>query len=207
MKKLLPLCLTIIFLMAMWGCGKQPASPQETSPATTSYEDTPESAMLLYQEFLASDNPQAGEESLFYKDEWERYAFFDMNGDGLPELHIHSRFVYNIVTCKNGELHIWKSLSTCAEPLNNRAVLETRTGMPLRTQYTYYEYDFHGNEQLEVVFLKAMAHLDNNKWIYDENSDYWFGNKQVSKEEWDSLTEPYFSIGSDKIEWMEYSGP
>jgi hypothetical protein len=28
--------------------------------------------------------------------------------------------------------------------------------------------------------------------------------KKVSKSEWDTLTEKYFSIGSDKIKWLPY---
>ena len=149
MKKLFLLWLAVVVLMVMWGCGKQP---------------TPlERAMSLYQEFLASDNPQAGEESLFYKDEWKRYAFFDMNGDGIPELHIHSQYVYNIVTCRDGELHIWKSLNTCAEPLNNGAVL------------AYKEYDFFGNEKLKINFGKFHAQIKVN-YMFNTNFNWGFPN-------------------------------
>jgi len=190
MKKLLSLCLTTIFLFILWGCGKQP---------------TPlERAMSLYQEFLASDHPQESEGAIFYKNEWLRYAFFDMNGDGIPELHLRTLFYYDILTCRNGELCVWKSLNTVAEPLNNGAVLITRTDLDNFSGYTYIEYDFLGNETLRIDFGESSKHFFNDDgWIYASTSYYYFEGEEVSKEEWDTLTEPYFSIGSDKIEWID----
>jgi|GEM_PF-7107614 len=210
MKKIV--CLCSILLCFLSACGKpvEPPLPEASTVTSTqeavasTHEDTPESAMLLYRDFLASDNPQESEGAIFDKDGWLRYAFFDMNGDGISELHIHTRFYYYIMTCKNGELQIWKSLNTCAEPLNNGAVLETRIGTPMLTQYAYIEYDFDGKEQLRIGFIKAMAaDTINGEWIYDETSEYWFGSEELSMKEWDARAKPYFSIGSDKIEWIE----
>jgi len=220
MKKLLSLFLAVLCLLILWGCGEQPAPPQETNSATTSPEENLNDALSLYQDFLTGRIPDVLEysdidhfrhlnaldyiEHLQEKNAKGRYAFFDMNGDGIPELHIRSDHRYSILTWRNGEMLSWASPGIHAESLNNGAVLVTSFGMMLTTRYTYIEYDFNGKEQLEISFGKMMANSVDGEWIYDENSEYWFESEIVSMEEWDALTEPYLSIGLAAIEWLPY---
>ena len=183
-NKLLSLLLFTTCLLTLWSCTKSEI-PQ---------------ALKLYEEFLVGQrNARLNNGyAVFAENEWIRYAFFDMNKDGIPELHVRGNGTYSILTCRDGELVVWASPDYYAEPLNNGAILSMRDeGFSI--QYHYIEYDFSGNEQVRIDFGKARP---NDKGVYDENSAYYFEDKQVSKEEWDALTEKYFSIGSDKIEWI-----
>ena len=213
------ICAALALLCLLAGCGSAGAGPvamKDTTAQTTEQTTitvTKEQAMRLYEEFLAGKRdakfqpPYNGEvciDTLFTGDEWDRYAFFDMNDDGVPELHIRSSHgIYDIITCKGDELTVWGCPGHYAEPLNNGAILVTRHSAD-GSSYAYIEYDFYGNEQLRINFAKGLIpSLINGKYVYDENIGYWFEGEQVSMEEWDALTEPYFSIGSDKIEWID----
>ena len=185
--------LVAICLSILWGCTMVPQ------------KSAMKQAMKFYEEFLASNRNAKlmYEGNLVDADfsslKWIRYAHFDMNGDGIPELHIVANGIYRILSCRDGELVVWAAPGIDAKPLENGAVLGTRDeGYCIR--YWYEEYDFSGNVQLRIDFGIAGP---NDKGEYDENSAYYFEDEQVSKEQWDTLTEPYFSIGSDKIEWID----
>ena len=183
-NKLLSLLLLAICPLTLWSCAKSEV-PQ---------------AMKLYEEFLAGQRSVRlnNEYAVFAENKWIRYAFFDMNKDGIPELHVRGNGTYSILTCRDGELVIWASPNYYAEPLNNGAIFSMRDeGFSI--QYHYIEYDFYGNEQLRIDFGKARP---NDKGVYDENSNCYFEDEEVSMQEWNALTEKYFAIGSDKIEWI-----
>jgi len=215
MKKLLLLFLIMFFLIPLWGCFKQ-VPPEEhvgTSSASIALTQAPiitmEQATSLYQDFLVcergaiwDDEDEIYSDFVFEGNERDRYAFFDMNGDGVPELHTNSDRGYYIFTCSNDGMIVW-ACHNSGGPLNNGATLSERDSSDTGTEYTYIEYDFFGNEQLRIEFGKYHARFFNGEKIYDESSDYIFEGEQVSKEQWDALTEPYFSIGSDKIEWID----
>jgi len=126
----------------------------------------------------------------------DKYAFFDMNGDGIPELHVQFSGYYYIFSCINGEAVVWRILPLESKLLNNGAILEARDSESYwMKQYAYIVLDRFGNRQLSIEF--ATYRLSD-----DEETVYLYEDKQVSKKEWETLTEPYFSIGSDKIEWI-----
>ena len=222
MNKLMSFVLIVICLVTLWGCTEAPQSPQEfstvltTAPTATSTTKqastmpiivTAEQAVKFYEEFMKGERGaiirvegRPAVKADFATRDWIDYAYYDMNGDSIPELHVRQDSVYRILTCRDGEVVVWGGASVFAEPLNNGAVLDFRDSL-YNISYAYFEYDFFGNEKLRIDFRKAMP---NEKGGFDETSDYYFDGKQVSKEEWEVLTEPYFSIGSDKIEWIEY---
>ena len=218
MKKRCTLFIVAICLLTLWGCTEM---PQETSTITTTITTTVvpiEQIMKLYEDFLSGEqrvNDQTGytihADSIFMRDNGDpsydefakryTYAYFDMNGDDIPELHVRG-VGYVILTYASGELIVWCSFGPAVKPLNNGAVLnELYSAEQSRISYYYLTLDFYGNVQQRVDFRKVNSNRDD---IYDETSEYWFGDKEVSKEEWEALTEPYLSIGSDKIEWIEY---
>jgi len=218
MKKQYYMLLAAILLLFLWGCAKQKTPPQESSTTlTATVTKTPftidagtqkttekindlDHAMNLYGEFLAGERNPKGHE--YPRGAIDRYAYFDMNGDGIPELHVQFGITgnYYILSCKDSELFFWGVYAYCSEPLNNGAVLTERpVGMNGIVSYSYFEFDFCGNEQLRIDFAKASP---NSEGFYDKNSDYFFENTKVSKDKWDALAKKYFEIGSDKIEWI-----
>ena len=131
------------------------------------------------------------------------YALFDMNGDGILELHVRDYNCYCIFTWQNSELVLWHYTSGYYRPLNSCALLYTRTGgAPPHFSYQYEELDFWGNAKLHINFDRYDMNYDG---IYDEDDNYIFGGSAVSKEEWDLLTEKYLSATSDHIEWFSLS--
>ena len=131
-----------------------------------------------------------------------KYAFFDMNGDGNPELHIRTSRFYIILTCKKEELVFWCEESVYSTPLNNRAMLYIRSGgAPEHISYEYKIFDFYGNIAEQISFEK---YDDNEDGSFGENDLYLFSDVQISKIAWDELTKKYLSISSDQIQWLDY---
>ena len=193
MKKQIGLFLVAILLMTLWGC-KKPEDPQSEL----------EQAMELYEEFLSGKRNAKWEGEDFSIDKipkvgagWDKYAFFDMNGDGIPELHIRFSGYYYIFSCKNGEIFVFTILPLESKLLNNGAILKAwDSESHWMKQYAYVVLDCFGNEQLNIDFAT-------HKLSDDDETVYLYKDKEVSKEEWNTLTEKYFSIGSDQIEWID----
>ena len=158
--------------------------------------------MKFYEEFLAGIRSAKWEDDDFnideihrVGDEWDRYAFFDMNGDGVPELHTQFRDYYYIFSCIDDEVIVWSILPYDSKLLNNGAILsEYPLGINERKEYAYRVLDYSGSDQLAISFDNYK--LENGKTIYR------FEGEEISKKQWDTLTAEYFSIGSDQIEWI-----
>ena len=203
-KKIIIFFFLLIFLSA---CAL------ESSPAMPQDEDVYEKVLLLYEEFLngeinaKNDNISININDIFRFDDVERskynqYAFFDMNADGLPELHVRSIGSYDIFTYQDGNIILWHSDVPYSYPLNNGAVLYTRYGgAPSHIDYAYTLFDFYGKEIFKIYFS---VYDSTNESNYDENALFIFDDVELSKENWDLLTERYFSEKSDLIEWMVY---
>lgn len=166
----------------------------------------------LYDEFLQGENKAIFKENvvsihdIIYEYSVEsddlHYAYFDMNGDSIPELHLKSPIFYLILTSTNEELTLWHEASPYSSPLNNGSILYERSdGAPSHISYKYSVFDFYGNVVLENVFEK---YNPNPAGIYDENSDCFFEEVEVSKNDWDVLTKKYLEVGTELIEWNEY---
>ncbi len=90
------------------------ASSQEatSSESVSSVEDTSFQAVTAYNDFLGGKIPAYNNEEEIYITDFEnvmlepginQYALFDMNNDGIPELHIHA-YTYGIFSFKNGKI-------------------------------------------------------------------------------------------------------
>ncbi len=169
-------------------------------------------AISAYEEFLngstsALDSKHAiSEGDVTIQDLAEsttRYAFFDMNGDGVPELHLKSGMAgYTIFTYRDEKVALWHNGPDYELPLNNGAILYERVGAaPTHTNYYYLLLDFEGNEASKVYFSKYHSI---NETDSTESADYdvfMLDEKEVSKEEWDLETKMYFMHLSDQITW------
>jgi len=203
-KKILVL-LILLTILSGWAFKQSQTTPQN--------EDASEKALLLYEEFLnGSINAKKDGNSININDifrlddeeqsKYNQYALFDMNGDGLPELHVRSVGSYNIFTYNNGNIILWHSDVSYSYPLNNGAILYTRNGgAPSHIDYAYTLFDFYGNQIFKIYFSVYDATNENN---YDENALFIFDEIELSKENWESLTERYLSEKSDLIKWTAY---
>ena len=133
------------------------------------------------------------------------YALFDMNGDGIPELHLRpiegGRYV--IFTYLDGQIVLWHDGPDYESPLDNGSILYERSGAaPTHINYYYLVLDSDGNEISKADFSKYHS-VDKS---LSESSDYdvfMFDDKEVSEDEWNSLTNEYLSNSSDLIIWNE----
>lgn len=138
-----------------------------------------------------------------------KYAIFDSNFDGIPELHLKSARYYYILSHKDNELFIWKDFSPNPHyyPLKNGTFMmyNPRSG-PMHDDYNYFALDFLGN----IVWSLSFSRYDRNQnGFYDENDEYFHDGVEVTKNIWDDLTKTYFTVNSDgretianEIEWI-----
>ncbi len=138
-----------------------------------------------------------------------KYAILDSNGDKIPDLHIKSVRYYYLLTYVDDELRILKNLSPNPQyyALNNEAFISILYG-PSGDEYHYFKLDILGNEVGIVNFSKRDT---NQNGFFDDADEYSFNEQNVSKEEWDTLTEPYLYTDEEgreciknKIEWTVF---
>ena len=193
-----------------------PAVPAEKAPPKGGAKvewPTLEESMAAYAEVLnGSRNARSDEGEIPFEDlfnrtedgefyEWEKYAFFDMNGDGIPELHLSTGHgnSYEIYTYYNQVVMLWYRGVDYNYPLESRAMGYIRYGAaPTHIDYQYRVLDFWGDIQFYIEFTKGDT--DENG-IYDERDDYIYKGKWISKEEWDKLTEPYLAVKPADLCW------
>jgi len=133
--------------------------------------------------------------------QYTEYALFDMNGDGIPELHLRpilNAVYYAIFTYQDGKVILWYMTTHYCYPLNNGAIFYERIGIPELTAYKYIILDFYGYECYEIPFYKSEEILDGDA---EYPGIYNYDGLDISKEMWDSLTEKLFAVKSDLIEW------
>lgn len=201
--------------------------PSDSSSAQTSAvepsaksNDSPafEEALAAYKKFLAgsmnaqdlkqeiSDGVVKIKDISLEPDFKTYYAIFDMNGDGIPELHLRPVVggSYLIFTYLDGQIVLWHSGPDYESPLNNGAILYERDGAaPTHINYYYLVLDSNGNETSKVNFSKYHSVDDSGKTESAEYDVFMMEDKEVSEEEWNSLTKDYLSNSSDLIVWKE----
>lgn len=127
-----------------------------------------------------------------------RYSLFDVNKDGIPDLHITSLF-YEIFTYKNGQVVRFytapSNIMNCQTyALENGAIFTKKVS-------TGYEYFYETVDSDYTVSQIAFWYTES-----DEYSSYSFNNKTVSKQEWSNLTKEYFDLSEKRadMKWYEY---
>ena len=134
------------------------------------------------------------------------YALFDMNGDGIPELHLRPVVGggYVIFTYLDGQIVLWHNGPDYESPLNNGAILYERDGAaPTHINYYYLVLDSDGNEISKIYFSKYHSVDKSGLTESAEYDVFIFEDKEVSEDEWNSLTHEYLSNSSDLIVWNE----
>jgi len=135
-------------------------------------------------------------------EEFNKYAFYDMNGDGIPELLLWASGSCYILTINDDELAIWLDVYHYSRVLNSGNILnEVENAAPNHITYVYTIFDFNGNEKFSIEFAK---YDDDENGKYDKDDTYYFDGVIVNKKTWDKLTKRYLNETDDKIEWMHY---
>lgn len=192
----------------------------KSNESSSKSNDSPasEEALAAYKKFLAgsinaqdlkqeiSDGVVKIKDISLEPDFKTYYALFDMNGDGIPELHLRPVVggSYLIFTYLDGQIVLWHSGPDYESPLNNGAILYERDGAaPTHINYYYLVLDSNGNETSKVNFSKYHSVDESGKTESADYDVFMMEDKEVSEEEWNSLTKDYLSNSSDLIVWKE----
>ncbi|WP_312425558.1 hypothetical protein [Lacrimispora sp.] len=196
------------------------AQPSDSgSPQTSVYESSAnDDALAAYKNFLSgsinaqdlkheiSDGVITMKDISLEPDLKTYYAFFDMNGDGIPELHLRPIVggSYAIFTYLDGQIVLWHNGPDYETPLNNGAILYERDGAaPTHINYYYLVLDSDGNEISKVNFSKYHSVDENGLTESTDYDVFMFEDNEVDVDEWNSLTTEYLSNSSDLIIWNE----
>ena len=202
MKKCLAIAVFSIILLLtvlLTACFMHAVSKRTENPEAV--------ALALYRGFLSGEQgAKHGEETIYIDDVYQfenektthRYAFFDMNGDGMPELHVRSARDYSVLTYRDSELVVWQRFSRNCESLSNGAVLYARHS--IGWIYEYYVMDFYGNVVLTINFERF--DVNGNDVYNDEIDECYFERISVTDDEWIALTEKYLSVELAPIDWI-----
>lgn len=203
------LILALIFLFALSACEENSANTQTTNK---------DAALVAYDNFLAgsikaqdlkheiSDGVVTIKDISLEPDFKTYYAIFDMNGDGIPELHLRPVVggSYAVFTYLDGQVVLWHDGPDYESPLNNGAILYERNGAaPTHINYYYLVLDSHGNEISKVYFAKYHSVNESNQTESTDYDVFMFEDKEVSQDEWNSLTSKYLTNSSGLIIWNE----
>ncbi len=195
-----------------------PAQPSDNAPSHTSDDvsSANNDALVAYENFLAgsinaqdlkheiSDGVITIKDISLEPDLKTYYALFDMNGDGISELHLRpiTGGSYAVFAYIDGQIVLWHDGPDYESPLNNGAFLYERDGAaPTHINYYYLVLDSDGNEVTKVYFSKYHSIDESGSAESADYDMFMVEDKEVSKDEWDSLTNGYLSLPSDLIIW------
>lgn len=207
LKKTLYLLLSCVLLFTLNACGQDSTNTSATTDALVAYDN------FLAGSINAQDlNHKISDGVVTIKDMSLEpnlktyYALFDMNGDGIPELHLRpiAGGSYAIFTYLDGQLVLWHDGPDYESPLNNGAILYERDGAaPTHINYYYLVLDSDGNEISKVYFSKYHSVDESGLTESTDYDVFMFEDKEVSENEWNSLTKEYLTSSSDLIKWNE----
>ena len=121
-----------------------------------------------------------------------RYELCDLTGDGLAELHVLTDISYSVHTIEGNRLVEWFDGDRYCRPLDNGAILQQVDS----NDTTYIVLNAKGEEVFWTWFGKS-----GNDYRFSTGGD----DVKLSKSQWEKLTEPFLSIGSDEITWKAYT--
>lgn len=181
MKKFCALILLAAVVLSLTSC--------------SSKKDTDNS---VYDSFISGKVTAAGADNKKIKisdlssDKTAKCALLDLNGDNINELLIKSNESLKIFTVKNGSVYLIIELPTYYNPLNNGAFLYKRVGSaPEHTDYIYTIINTNGEKLFEQSFSEYK--------ISETESKYFINDKEISKEAYESVSDPILEIKDDKI--------
>ena len=134
----------------------------------------------------------------------DRFALFDVNGDGIPELHTCA-MTYLVFSYQDKQVVLWYEsghnfMEGSTYMLENGALFAFSATIGRSYDYTTFGPD---GTAATISFFDA-ATFDGQD--VPENASYSFRGKDVSKKEFDTLTKKYISLSKKpaSIEWHKY---
>lgn len=118
-----------------------------------------------------------------------QYTLFDSTGDTLPELHIKTPRNYYIFTCNDKKMVLWASLPPATILFDDGTFLTENTSHVGYNDYYYFILNSSGDEIFHLAFMET------------ESGYYEFSEVQVTKEQWQALSELYLKKSKDNIKW------
>ena len=211
--KLMIICIPFVLLLFVnSSCTLVSDENSDQFTGGTSENNLYDKALKTYSDFFAGKvdaRSEHGKLSVndsdvfqFDQKKLNKYAFYDMNGDGIPELLLWSSRLCYILAIEDSKLVVWYETTHYSKILNSGNELITVENMaPNHVSYEYNIFDNDGNIKHSISFEK---YDDDNNGIYDEKDLYYFDNTSVGKSVWDALTKPYLNESDDKIVWIKY---
>lgn len=212
MKKWFCLLLTGILLLSFTACKYEPAASNDQNGETTYSDDNKaDSAIAIYNDFLSGKTNATDKSGTVisiekYKNSdsestVSQYAFYDMNGDDVPELILRSQRDLTVFWLQFNAVSVWYDDLPYADPLNNGAILSVSPGgAPPHTFYRYVVLDHYGNVTNVTRFEETPA-FEADGVAYSDL--YQVNGVEVTKEAYDETKSRIMSIGDDKILWHD----
>lgn len=140
-----------------------------------------------------------------------QYCIWDVDGDGIPELHFLTGREYTIYTYKSGEMK-WFHVIDSAPPWNvlleSGAFIEVYMTGSISDGYYYFELDEQGVVTNELRFDWTDT---NENYDCDEEDEFRFEGVFYTKEEWLAKTEKYIFLNEEgrtevrnPVAWTDY---
>ena len=208
-KKALINSLIFLLIFSCVSCSTNSPSIHKTNSLSASSKEKSSYANVisLYSEFLAGkiiatdkDGNKVSLSDVYqsFTNPDNHYAYFDMNGDSLPELLCRSSPDFVILTVKNGKVVVWAYQSCFFNVLeNHQGMYILENGGPPHTIYKYYTFDFDGNCTSTPFY--TVSNPSPNEY------EYYSEGKQITKAEWEDSFAKYLTIPLAKIDWNPFS--
>ena len=130
------------------------------------------------------------------------YTFFDMNDDGISELHLKSPRSYDIFTVKGGKIELWYEGSPYENFTSDGNIFYCRYGgAPNNRKYIFKEPDFDGNVVSEVSW--SVYNLDDSGSITPDAVFYNGDGEEISKDEYYDYINKYDKVPYD-YDWFVF---
>ena len=233
MRKIFVLfCVCILLLFSLCSCelkkhnssgGSAITSTNSVKNVGNNFASTDNSVEKIYNDFLSGKITavygDGSDINIDYLTEMASphtltYAFFDRNGDSVPELCINNELYITTFWVQNGTLKLWREENFHSKILSNGNCLETHYGgAPNHTDYSYIVYSYTGDKVCSLtVSVLIKNDIDILENIYTQDIHVYNGSTQsipshieITKEYFDSVLESIEKIGEAKIEWQIFT--
>lgn len=150
-----------------------------------------------YAAFLRSDEIRANCRVSDGAPGIDRFAYFDLNADGVPELLTSSQ-AYEVYAYRDGQVTRWEwasfnPMDAAVDVLQNGAIFSEKSGT--ETIYSYTTFDAAGAPTTVDFAVTSAA-----------PARYYFAGAEVTEEEWQAQTRDYFAAAEEKaeIKWEQW---
>lgn len=207
MKKLLSMLFVVALLCGCIGCSSKPNQAQPYLLPDRSKSESYNTAIAAYNEFLNGIIAAQSDTKFIYINEMEnsslqsginRFALFDMNKDGTPELHTEGHS-YTIFSIRDGNVvQVYENDAG----FDSHFLLKKPALMSIKnstgTTYRYTTID-------SMLVSTTIEFFDPES--DSANAPYYFNNVTVTKKQYDMLSKVYLELLQDPatVQWYTYT--